>query len=402
MAWKRWAWILLVAAVVVVLLAWGFSTRPIAVEIARVERGPMRVTIEEEGKTRVKDRFVVYAPVAGYARRIALEVGDTVRAGQVVVVLEPQPQRTAVLDARARAEAEARVVRANAALAEVQSRFGTVRADAAYWEGQLARVQRLVESGDMAAEQLDRARTEKRRVDATLESLASSVQVAEAEVAAAKVFLVQPETTEMRPKGDLVRVTSPVAGRVLRVVRKSEGPVQAGEALVELGDARALEIEVEVLSADAVKLRPGGTVLLERWGGAEQLHGLVRSIEPTAFTKISALGVEEQRVRVIADIDSPEAEWQRLGDGYRVEASFVIWEESEVLQVPASALFRMKDEWGVFVRDGEHARRRQISRGQMNGLTAQVLAGREEGEEVVRHPDDTVEEGTLIVPRELN
>lgn len=401
MGWKRWLGFAAIAVVVVGLVAWGFRPQPVAVEIAQAERGPMRVTIEEEGKTRVKDRFVVYAPVAGYSRRITLEVGDSVAAGQMVAMLEPQPQRSAVLDPRARAEGEARLHRAEAAVAEAQARVETVRADAAYWDSQLARVEKLVRSGDMASEALDRARMEKQRTSASLDALEKAVRVAESEVDAAKAALLQPATAEIRPQGDQVRVTSPVAGRVLRVVRKSEGPVQAGDPLIELGNARALEVEVEVLSADAVKLGAGTPVVLERWGGERPLEGRVRYVEPTAFTKISALGVEEQRARVIADITSAEEEWQRLGDGYRVEASFVLWQEDNVLRIPASALFRWNGGWAVFVREGDHATRREVTVGQRNGLEAQILGGLEEGAEIVRHPDDTVEEGTLITPREV-
>jgi HlyD family secretion protein len=165
---------------------------------------------------------------------------------------------------------------------------------------------------------------------------------------------------------------------------------------VELGNVRSLEIEVKVLSADAVRIAPGTEVVLERWGGEHPLHGTVRTVEPTAFTKISALGVEEQRVRVIADITSPEEEWRRLGDGYRVEASFVVWKADDVLQVPASALFRHNGAWAVFIKDGDRARRREVKVGQRNGLAAQILDGLKEGEEVVRHPDDTIEENRLL------
>ncbi len=401
MKWKRWLGIALVAVAVVALLAWGFRPRPIAVEMATASRQPMRVTIEEEGKTRVKDRYVVHAPVAGYARRITLEVGDVVRAGQVVALLDPQPQRAMVLDPRTRAEAQARVDRAEAALVETQSRMGATKVDLSYWEGQYARIERLVRSGDLPAEQLDRARTDKLRMEATLEALETAVGVAEAEVRASRASLLEPTTTEMRPKGDLVRVSSPVGGRVLTVARKSEGPIQAGEPLLELGNARSLEISVEVLSADAVKLHPGTRVLLERWGGEHPLEGVVRTVEPTAFTKVSALGVEEQRVRVIADIASPETEWGRLGDGYRVEASFILWEEQDVLQAPASALFRVNGGWAVYVREGDVAKRREVKLGQRNGLSAQILEGLSAGEQIVRYPDDTVEEGTLITVREL-
>jgi HlyD family secretion protein len=361
----------------------------------------MRVTIEEEGKTRVKERFVVHAPVAGYVRRIHLAVGDVVRAGQVVALLDPQPQRAMALDPRTRAETQARVERAEASLLEAQSRKGAAHVDLRYWEAQVARIERLVRSGDLPAEQLDRTRTEKQRVDATLAALDRAVGVAEAEVRASRASLLEPSTTELRPKGDQVRVSSPVGGRVLQVVRKSEGPVQAGEPLVELGNARSLEVAVDVLSADAVKLQPGTRLLLERWGGEHPLEGVVRTVEPTAFTKVSALGVEEQRVRVIADITSPEAEWGRLGDGYRVEAKFILWEEQNVLQAPASALFRSNGGWAVFVREGDSARRREVKIGQRNGLSAQVLDGLTEGAEIVRYPDDTVEEGTLITVRTL-
>lgn len=396
MRWKRWLVILGVLVAVAAAVFYGFREQPVLVEVAAVRRGPLQVTIEEEGKARVTDRFVVSAPVAGYARRITLEVGDPVARGQTITLLEPQPQRSSVLDPRTRAEGEARVRRAEAALAEAESRISAVRADVAYWESQFARVEQLYRSGDLAREAYERALADKRRADAALVSAERTVAVARAEVEAARVALMQPTKAEIRPQGDVVPVTSPVAGRMLRLVRKSEGPVNAGDPLVELGNARSLEIEVEVLSADAVRIAPGTEVVLERWGGDHPLRGRVRTVEPTAFTKISALGVEEQRVRVIADITSPEEEWQRLGDGYRVEASFVVWKADDVLQIPASALFRHNGGWAVFVKEGDRARRREVKVGQRNGLAAQILEGLNEGEEVVRHPDDTIEENRLL------
>jgi len=401
MGWKRWLGFGLLALVVVLLVLWGFRPQPVAVEFVRADLGPMRVTIEEEGKTRVKDRFVVHAPLSGYARRISLEVGDHVNAGQLVTILEPQPQRSPVLDPRTRAEGESRLRRAENAVVEARARVDAAQADATYWNGQIQRIESLVKSGDLSRESLDRARAEKDRTHASVDALRKSVLVAESEVETARVVLHQPYTTELRPKGDMVRVTSPVSGRVLRVARKSEGPVQAGDALVELGDALALEVEVEVLSADAVKLGPQTRVTLERWGGPKPLQGQVRYVEPTAFTKISALGVEEQRARVIADISSAESEWDRLGDGYRVEASFILWEQDRVLRIPASALFRWNDGWAVFVRDGEMAKRVAVKVGHRNGLQAEILEGLAESTEIVRHPDDTIEDGTLVTPRDL-
>jgi len=197
-----------------------------------------------------------------------------------------------------------------------------------------------------------------------------------------------------------VAVRAPAGGRVLKVLRKSEGVVGAGEPLLEIGDARALEVAVEVLSADAVRIAPGTRVLFERWGGPVPLEGRVRVVEPTAFTKVSALGVEEQRVRVIAGITSPRQLWERLGDGYRVEASFILWEGEDVLQVPASALFRYQQGWAVFVEEGAFARRRLVQVDHRNGLAAEILSGLAEGERVIVHPDDSVEDGKAVQPRQ--
>ena len=230
MRWKRWLGIIGVLAAVAAAVFYGFREQPVLVEVAQVQRGPLRVTIEEEGKARVTDRFVVSAPVAGYARRIALEVGDAVARGQTITLLEPQAQRSAVLDPRARAEGEARVRRAEAALAEAESRLPVARADVAYWEGQFDRVEKLHRSGDLARETYERALADKRRADANFISAERAVAVAKAEVEAARVALVQPTNAEIRPKGDVVPVSSPVAGRVLRVVRKSEGPVNTGHS----------------------------------------------------------------------------------------------------------------------------------------------------------------------------
>ncbi|MCC6265713.1 MAG: HlyD family efflux transporter periplasmic adaptor subunit [Bryobacterales bacterium] len=402
MRWKRWLGIIGVCLVVALLVAYGFREQPVAVEVAAVTSAPLRVTIEEEGKTRVTDRFLVSAPVAGFARRIDLEVDDPVKRGQLIVLLEPQAQRSPVLDARSRAEAEARVRQAEAALAESVSRVPSARADVTYWEAQFSRVEKLQHSGDLAREVYDKALADKQRAEAALVSAERAVAVARAELDAARVAVTQPATVALRPTGDLAPVNAPVAGRVLRVLHKSEGPVNAGDPLVELANARSLEIEVEVLSADAVRIAPGAEVVLERWGGEAPLEGTVRTVEPTAFTKVSALGVEEQRVRVIAAITSPEEEWLRLGDGYRVEASFVVWKATDVLQVPESAIFRYQGGWAVFVKDGDRARRREVKVGQRNGLAAQILDGLKAGEQVIRHPDDTIEENTLLEAREVS
>jgi HlyD family secretion protein len=394
---RRWlVWIAVLAAVVV-LVAWGFRPRPVLVETATVRRGPMRVTVEEEGKARVTDRYVVSAPVAGFARRIELDVGDTVQTGQVLAVLDPP--RPAALDPRSRAEARARVSAAEAALSAARERLKAAAADAAYWEGQLARIQALVKTGDVSKESYDRAATEAGRAEAAHRSAGDAVEQAQAELASARATLEISPAQPANAPAEQVRVRAPASGRLLKLIRESEGVVTPGEPLVEIGNARSLEVEVEVLSAAAVRIRPGDRVLFERWGGGLPLEGRVRRVEPVAFTKISALGVEEQRVLVIVDITSPPEQWSRLGAGYRVEASFVLWESPDVLQVPASALFRYQDGWAVFTIEDGIARRRVVEVGQRTGLTAQVISGLAAGEQVIQHPDTSIEDGTAVAPR---
>lgn len=398
MRWKRWLEIGVVLAGVVSLIVYGFRPRPVLVESARVKRGPLRVAVEEEGKTRVTDRFVVSAPVAGFARRVTLDVGDPVFEGQVLLDLDPL--RPTVLDSRSRAEGEARVAAARASLLEAQEKARAAAADAGYWEAQLARVKDLFRTGDVAKETYDRTVTEARRAEATRRSAEHAIEVARSELEAARAALqysAAPSANDAA--GEIVRVRAPVGGRVLKVAHKSEGVVSPGEPLVEIANAHSLEVVVELLSADAVRVAPGGHVLFERWGGSAPLEGRVRLVEPVAFTKISALGVEEQRVRVIVDFTSPRELWRRLGDGYRVDASFILWESRDVLQFPASALFRYQDGWAVFTIQAGRAHRRKVEVGHRNGLIAEVLSGLSEDEQVIGHPDRSIEDGTQVQPR---
>lgn len=409
--WKRWLWIILLVTVVLAGAFYAMRPQPAVVETTAVSYAPMRVTVEEEGKTRIRDRFVVSAPVSGYLRRIRVKEGDRVKAGDVAASLEPL--RAEVLDIRTREMSEARLRAAEATVGVVQTRIATAEqqaraavADAEYWTQQLRREQKLAESGDIAQERVARTRTEAERSEAARRAAESAVvtaraeiEQARAEVEAARAALLNPVAPSQRAASDVVAVRWPVSGRVLRVVKESEGVVQAGEALVELGNVRALEVEVEVLSADAVKMKPGTPLELTRWGGEGILNGMVRVIEPAGFTKVSALGVEEQRVRVIADITSPEGQWQRLGEGYRVEAIFVLWQSDRVLQVPASALFRTGDKWFVFAVDDGKARRREVKIGHRSGLGAEITSGLKEGDLVIPHPDENVTDGKDVEPR---
>lgn len=391
--------LLLGAVGVVALVVWGFTPRPPLVDIALAARAPLQVTIEEEGRTRVRDRFVVSAPVPGFKHRLELEVGDAVQAGQVLAVIEPL--RSAALDPRSRAEAQARVAAAQAALQQAEAAVRAAEADAALAEAELERVRRLAEQGATTRARLDEAEARARATAASRRSAEFGVEVARHQLEAARATLAYAAEDGGEGGAEAVPVTSPVAGRVLKLVQESEGVVAAGAPLVEVGDPSALEVEVEVLSSDAVRLGPDTRVLLERWGGDAPLEGRVSRVEPVGFTKVSALGVEEQRVLVIVDITSPPGSWRRLGDGYRVEAVFVLWEGQDVLQVPQSALFPTIDgRWGAFVIGPEQTvERRVLAVGQRNGLQAQVLDGLAAGERVVTHPPEALADGGRVRPR---
>jgi HlyD family secretion protein len=396
MHWKRWLVILLIVAAVAAALIYGYRPQPLAVETEKIRRGPLRLTIDEEGKTRITDTYVVSAPVAGYVARIRLKAGDPVEQGQLITHIDA-PRSTA-LDPRARAQSQARVGVAEAAVDAARQRVRAAEADATWWKSELARVEQLVKTGDVPRDRLERTQAEDRRAGASLREANEQVRVAESELRAARAALDYETTPSADGAGapSSVGVPANLAGRVLRVLHESEGAIQAGEPLIEIANARSIEVVVELLSADAVRVAPGTRVILTRWGGNTPLEARVRKIEPVGFTKISALGVEEQRVYVIADITSPREQWERLGAGYRVEAAFVVWESDSVLLVPASALFRYGEGWAVFLAENGFARRRQVEVGHRSGLLAEVLSGILEGATVITHPDTSIEDGTQV------
>ncbi len=387
------------AMLIVLFIAYGFMPKPVTVDIVEVSRGKLQVTVEEEGKTRVIDRYVIYAPVSGYARRIELDVGDAVAHGEVLMALDPL--RSTVLDPRSRAEAEARVGAAESRLKSAQQDVSATTADANFANKELKRFREIFKDGAVSRETLDQAETTARRARAALRSAEFAVDVAQHELEAAQTALRYSAAENPGQSGERVAISSPVSGQVLKVYRESEGVSNAGDPLIEVGNSRALEIEIDVLSSDAVRIQPGMRVVFDRWGGEHTLEGEVRTVEPAGFTKISALGVEEQRVLVIADIISSPGVWQKLGDGYRVEASFILWESDDVLQIPASALFRHgNNSWAVFVNAKGKAELRSVELGQRSGLHAQVVKGLEEGEHVISHPDKAIEDSTRIKQRD--
>jgi len=387
---------LIVAAVVALALAWGFWPRPVLIETGEVTRRPLQVSVEEEGRTRVRDRYVLYAPVAGFLRRIELDVGDPVASGVALALLDPL--RPTVLDPRARAEAEARVSGARSALARAEAAARQAQAEAELAAEEFRRREDLLAGGLVSRSEYDQARSRAHALEAAARGAASAVEVARYDLEAALAALHYSGAQDADTLVETVAVRSPVEGRVLKVVQESAGVVPAGHPLLEVGDPRRLEVEVEVLSRDAVRIEPGGRVLFERWGGEDVLEGVVRTVEPTGFTKFSALGVEEQRVLVIADIRSPPEAWQRLGDGYRVEARFIVWEREDALTVPASALFRRDDGWAVFVVEDGRARLRTVRLGPGSGLLTEVVEGLSAGDRVIVHPDDAVDDGVRVEP----
>jgi HlyD family secretion protein len=380
----------LAAAAAALLAAAALALRPspVAVETVAAARGPLRVTVEGPGRTRVRERFVVAAPVPGHLRRITVSAGDSVRAGEVVARVSASTP--APLDARTRAELRGRLAAARAA--EVQARRALDRAQhaAALARTGLERARALAHGGSMAARELDEAEAQaaERGHELEMAEAATRQMRAEAEAAAAALAAGDgPGTAE-------IEVRAPCGGRVLRVLQESESPVAAGAPLLELGDPSRLEVRVDLLSSDAVRVHPRAAVEVTHWGGEGALRGAVRRVEPSAFTKVSALGVEEQRVYVLVD---PQGEgWQALGDGFAVDAAVVVSDLADVTQVPASALFRRGADWATFVVEGGRARLRGVRTGAASSDAVQIVSGLAPGERVVVHPSDALAEGVRV------
>ncbi|MDI9525923.1 MAG: efflux RND transporter periplasmic adaptor subunit [Desulfomonilia bacterium] len=380
-----------------VLLVYLLLPSPVQVQTARVGYAPMQVIVEEEGETRVKDYYTISSPVAATIRRIHLEAGDRVRQGQPLVFLEAP--RASILDVRARDEAAAGVQAAEARLEQAREQARSAQAAADLAATELARTKALFESRAVSRQTLDEVRAAASQADADLEAAQAGVATARAELESARAALRSVSEGEGDTGvQDILR--SPVTGGVLAVHRRSEGFVNVGEPLLDVGDIDRLEVWTDVLSQDAFGIRPGSRVLFDRWGGDATLEGVVDRIEPQAATVVSALGVEEQRVQVIANIISPKNAWTGLGSGYRVLSRFVIWEDDRVLQVPAGALFRVQDGWAAFVVENGKAVRKPVGTGQRSGLAFQVLYGLNEGDVVIVHPDDSIKEGLRVSPQE--
>jgi HlyD family secretion protein len=399
----RTVFLLAAAAAAVGALVWTFWPQPILIELAAVERGQLRVTVDEDGKTRLKERYVVSAPISGRLLRVDLDAGDAICSGTTTLATL-EPSKPDILDARALAQAEAKVEAAEAALDRADPLLKRALVEMDYAESELGRARKLAESQAVAGGELERAEMLYRARAQDYDSAEFAKDIARFELDMARAALVSAsESGEGNNSGDRhLDIVSPIDGQVLRVFEESATVVRAGQPLLELGDPVDIEVEVDVLSTDAVKIRPGAKALLEQWGGERALEATVRLVEPSAFTKISALGVEEQRVNVILDLDSQLHARHALGDGFRVEARIVIWERDDVLRVPTGALFRQDDDWAVFLVHDDQALLRPVLIGHRNSLYAEVLEGLEEGDRVILHPSDQVQDGIHVQVRDTS
>jgi HlyD family secretion protein len=391
-AWRRPS--VIGGALLGLLIIVGLWPKPIPVEVATVTRGKLVVTVDEEGMTRVKNRYVVSAPVAGQLRRIEWKAGAVVEAGKTVLaVLEPGA--VDFLDARSQAQAEARVRATQAGQEAAMAQRERARAAAKMFTDDLARLKQLRAQKVLSIQEFDVAQMRATIAEQDARAADFAVQVAEFEMQQAKALLTRGATGTSGGNEPFV-ITSPVGGRVLKVYQESARVVSGGFPLLEIGDPTDLEVRIEVLSRDGVAVRPGARVILEQWGGPDPLAAQVRLVEPSAFTKISALGVEEQRVYVIADFTDPLEKRPTLGDNFRVEARIVISEQENVLRAPAGALFQRGGAWQTFAVEGPHARLRAVSMGRNNGLDAEIVSGLREGEQVIVYPGDKVADGTKV------
>jgi HlyD family secretion protein len=393
---RRLIWIVIGVALLALAL---LALRPVPVEadMGRVTRGPLVESVDEDGRTRIKDRYVVAAPVSGRLLRVELDEGDPVIAGRTVLAsIEPAEPR--LQDPRDFAETTARILAAETALERARAERERARAAEILALKERERIAGLHEEGVTSPQERDRAEYEATAASESVRVADRTVQIANYELELARAARIRPGSGS--PDAGPFDLRSPVDGRVLRVLQESSAVVVAGAPVLEIGDSEDLEIAVDVLSQDAVRIRPGDLVVLEHWGGERPLEARIRVVEPSAFTKISALGVEEQRVWVVADLQSSAAERARLGDGYRVEARIIVWQAEDVLQVPVGALFRLPDEgWAVFVHRAGRAELRSVERGHANGLFAQITDGLEEGDEVILHPGERVGDGVRVTPR---
>ena len=388
-----------VSAIIVIALVFSFMPRAVMVDLVEVEPGPMVVTLDEEGETRVHDVYTLSAPVSGRVQRINWLVGDPVTANETVLA-QIEPGDPSFLDPRSEAQARAAIQAAEAARDLASAAVKDAEAQYEFARAEYARMQELVKEGSVSKRDLDSAERDYKARHAGLDTARAALQVRSYELEVARAQLVSPlETQGSHEACDCIPIRAPVSGRILQITDRSERVVREGDVLMKIGDPKDLEIVVDYLSMDAVKMEAGQRVIIDNWGGEHPLEGGVRLVEPFGFLKISALGIEEQRVNVIVDFAGEDG-WERLGHGYQVETRVVLWEDDGVLAVPLTALFRDGDKWAMFVEVDGRAVLRHVEVGQKNGVFAEIREGVAASERVVMHPSDRVSDGTRIRSRD--
>jgi len=390
---KHALWIAVAVGLAAAAFAWAFAPRPLPVEAAEVRRAPFEQTIDEDGKTRVRERYVISAPTSGRLARIRLDPGDPVFAGKPVAQLTPTAP--ALLDARTVRELQERVGAAEAALRQARAEAARAEAAAAQAHADLARLRKLEAEGFVSAAAREQAELAARVQARAAEAAGAAALAAEHNLAQARAALLRArELPDGAVRAAALPVISPIDGRVLRVLQESEAVVAIGTPLVEVADPADLEIVVDVLSTEAIRIAPGAPVRID--AGGLKLEGRVRRVEPAAFTKVSALGVEEQRVNVIVDFASSPAQWRQLGDGYRVDVRIVVLAKPDAVVAPVAALFRHDGGWAAFVVEEGRARLRPVKLGARSALEAWIEAGLNPGERVIVYPSDSVADGKRV------
>lgn len=377
----------------------AFRTEPVPADLAEVTRGPMRVTVDVEGKTRIAEIYEVAAPIRGTARRAPVRVGDAVAADETVVAIV-EPAASDPLDPRSRVQAEAAVREAEAGLYLARSSLRQAEEELELAESEHRRAKELVSRGVASLTRLENAEQQLSIRQAAVQAAISNLERAKGSLDRARAALIEPGQETGTTDECCLKIVAPVDGLVLEIDNISERPVIAGTRLLSIGQPEDLEIVADVLSTDAVRLETGDRAIVERWGGDDPLEARISKIEPSAYTKVSALGIEEQRVDVVLDLVTPVEERRTLGHGFAVYLRIVEWEDPDVLQAPLSALFRQGNAWAVFVAEGGTARLREVEIGRTGTLTAEILNGLAPGDAVLLHPNERITEGAAIVARE--
>lgn len=395
---KLYKWPFILALAVATGLVFAFWPRAIAVDLEAVSAGPLSVTVDDDGVTRIREVYTVTAPVTGRILRVEKHAGDAVE-GTKTVLVSILPAAPAFRDARTQRELEASLRAAQEARRAARSQIDSAQASLDYARAEFARATEMRKKEATSTAAVDRAQRQLRMAESALAAAQAILEQRDAELKGSEAALLAPSDANGSQERCCLDVVAPVNGDVLRVLQESETVVTAGTPLMEVGDAADLEIVADLLSRDALKVSPGDVVYIENWGGEGVLNGKVRLIEPAGVTKVSSLGIEEQRVNVIIDLTDPHKKWERLGHGFQIDVRIVIWHKDDAVQVPMGALFRRDDDWAVFRDENGRARVRVVKIGHLGNRYAEVLEGLVAGERVILHPSDLVKDGIRIRQR---